>query len=77
MGLWGAAQALAFGAGGLVGTGASDLARWAMGNTGVAYSVVFAFEAALFIVAAFLAYRLADARVTSGYSDDSSNMVPT
>jgi MFS transporter, BCD family, chlorophyll transporter len=60
MGLWGAAQALAFGAGGLVGTGASDLARWAMGNTGVAYSWVFGFEAVLFLVAAWLAYRLAD-----------------
>jgi MFS transporter, BCD family, chlorophyll transporter len=60
MGLWGAAQALAFGAGGLVGTGASDLARWAMGNTGTAYSWVFGFEAALFLVAAWLAFRLAD-----------------
>jgi MFS transporter, BCD family, chlorophyll transporter len=60
MGLWGAAQALAFGAGGLVGTGASDLARWAMGNTGVAYSWVFGFEAVLFLVAAQLAYRLSD-----------------
>jgi MFS transporter, BCD family, chlorophyll transporter len=61
MGLWGAAQALAFGLGGLVGTGASDLARWALGNTGVAYSWVFGFEAVLFLVAAYLAYRLADA----------------
>jgi MFS transporter, BCD family, chlorophyll transporter len=76
MGLWGAAQALAFGAGGLVGTGASDLARWAMGNTGVAYAAVFAFEAALFLVAAVLAYRLADAKTTSGYSNNSSSMVP-
>jgi MFS transporter, BCD family, chlorophyll transporter len=63
MGLWGAAQALAFGLGGLVGTGASDLARWALGNTGVAYSWVFGFEAILFLIAAFLAYRLADAKV--------------
>jgi MFS transporter, BCD family, chlorophyll transporter len=60
MGLWGAAQALAFGAGGLVGTGASDLARWAIGNSGVAYAAVFAFEALLFLIAAWLAYRLAD-----------------
>jgi MFS transporter, BCD family, chlorophyll transporter len=65
MGLWGAAQALAFGLGGLVGTGASDLARWVLGNTGVAYSWVFGFEAVLFLVAAFLAYRLADAKVES------------
>jgi MFS transporter, BCD family, chlorophyll transporter len=60
MGLWGAAQALAFGAGGIVGTGASDLARWFLGNNGIAYSAVFAFEAVLFIGAAALAYYLAD-----------------
>jgi MFS transporter, BCD family, chlorophyll transporter len=65
MGLWGAAQALAFGLGGLVGTGASDLARWALGNTGVAYSWVFGFEAVLFLAAAFLAYRLAEAKAAS------------
>ena len=57
MGLWGAAQAVAFGMGGLVGTGASDLARWWFGTPGVAYSAVFAFEAALFVLAAWLALR--------------------
>jgi BCD family chlorophyll transporter-like MFS transporter len=55
MGLWGAAQAVAFGLGGLVGTGASDLARWLIGTPGLAYAAVFVFEAALFIVAACLA----------------------
>ena len=59
MGLWGAAQAVAFGMGGLVGTGASDLARWWFGTPGVAYSAVFAFEAALFVLAAWLALRAA------------------
>lgn len=59
MGLWGAAQAVAFGLGGLVGTGASDLARWWFGAPGVAYSAVFAFEAALFVLAAWLALRAA------------------
>ncbi|OYU00277.1 MAG: MFS transporter [Burkholderiales bacterium PBB1] len=57
MGLWGAAQAVAFGIGGLVGTGASDLARWWFGTPGVAYSAVFAFEATLFVLAAWLALR--------------------
>ena len=57
MGLWGAAQAVAFGLGGLVGTGASDLARWLIGTPGMAYSVVFAFEAVLFVLAAWLALR--------------------
>ena len=44
MGLWGAAQAVAFGLGGLVGTGASDLARWLIGSPGTAYAAVFAFR---------------------------------
>jgi len=58
MGLWGAAQALAFGAGGLIGTLASDLARFIVGNPPLAYSSVFFAEALLFIVSAVLALRL-------------------
>jgi len=58
MGLWGAAQAVAFGLGGLVGTGASDLARWLIGTPSLAYATVFAFEALLFVAAAVLAARL-------------------
>lgn len=70
MGLWGAAQALAFGAGGLAGTGASDLARWAIGNSGVAYAAVFAFEALMFLIAAWLAYRLADKPTVESKNND-------
>ncbi len=58
MGLWGAAQAVAFGLGGLVGTAASDLSRWLMGSPGAAYSAVFAFEALLFFVAAAMATKV-------------------
>ncbi len=58
MGLWGAAQAVAFGLGGLVGTAASDLARWLIGSPGAAYAAVFAFEAMLFVGAAILASRV-------------------
>lgn len=58
MGLWGAAQAIAFGAGGLLGTGASDLARHALANPAEAYAVVFIGEAALFLAAALLAGRV-------------------
>jgi len=58
MGLWGAAQAVAFGLGGLVGTAASDLARWLIGTPVLAYATVFAFEALLFALAAVLAGRL-------------------
>ena len=55
MGLWGAAQALAFGAGGLLGTGASDAARAIFGAPAPAYAAVFACEAAFFLAAAWLA----------------------
>ncbi len=55
MGLWGAAQALAFGAGGLLGTGASDLARAVLGAPAPAYTAVFVAEAAVFLLAARLA----------------------
>ncbi len=55
MGLWGAAQALAFGAGGLTGTAASDLARHVFGSPATAYAAVFGMEAVLFLAAARLA----------------------
>jgi BCD family chlorophyll transporter-like MFS transporter len=58
VGLWGAAQALAFGAGGLVGTGASDLMKIMFGDPAVAYGAVFVLEAALFAGSAVLAVRV-------------------
>ena len=58
MGLWGAAQAVAFGLGGLVGTGASDLAHALVGSSAAAYASVFAFEALLFVASAVLASRI-------------------
>ena len=48
---WSAAQA----AGGLAGTGASDLARFVFGSPATAYAAVFGMEAALFLAAAWLA----------------------
>lgn len=59
MGLWGAAQAIGFAAGGVIGTGASDVARIFIGSPGAAYALVFAAEAVLFIVSAWLAWRIA------------------
>ncbi len=59
MGLWGAAQAVAFGLGGLLGAAASDLTRRLIGSPGTAYAAVFALEALLFLVAAALAWRVA------------------
>jgi BCD family chlorophyll transporter-like MFS transporter len=58
MGLWGAAQAIAFGLGGLLGTAASDLARWLIASPGAAYASVFAFEALLFVLSAALAWQV-------------------
>ena len=55
MGLWGAAQAIAFGIGGFLGTAASDLARYLSGSAAVGYGAVFTGEAVLFLVAAVLA----------------------
>ena len=73
MGLWGAAQAVAFGLGGLVGTAASDLAHWLLASSGVAYAAVFAFEALLFVAAAALAAQVGAThrRATSSTAGDS------
>ncbi len=59
MGLWGAAQAIGFAVGGVLGTAASDLAQWLIGSQVAAYSVVFAAEAVLFVLCAALASRIA------------------
>ena len=52
MGVWGAAQAIAFGGGGFAGTVAVDLARVVTGDTIAAYASVFLIEAVLFVAAA-------------------------
>ena len=62
MGLWGAAQAIAFGLGGLFGTLASDLARWLFGSPNTAYGAVFLGEAALFLFAAWQATQVFPSR---------------
>ena len=58
LGLWGAAQAVAFGLGGIVATGAVDLARLATGSPAIAYGAVFVAEALLFVWATVYAVRL-------------------
>ena len=58
MGLWGAAQALAFAAGGLGAGGAVDLFRSLLGAAGPAYALAFVLVAALFAGAAWCALRL-------------------
>jgi BCD family chlorophyll transporter-like MFS transporter len=62
MGLWGAAQAIAFGSGAFLGTVAADAARAAFGAAEPAYATVFAIEAALFLIAAWLAAKVGQRR---------------
>lgn len=72
MGLWGAAQAIAFGLGGFLGTVAVDVARAFLQEPVAAYSVVFVGEAVLFAISAMIAYRVAP---TSGLGKP-SNQTP-
>jgi BCD family chlorophyll transporter-like MFS transporter len=58
MGVWGAAQGIAFGAGGFLGTMAVDLARLVTADPTHAYASVFAAEGLIFIGAALLALRI-------------------
>ena len=58
MGLWGAAQALAFGVGGFLGTLAVDIGTFLLGSATVAYAWVFALDACLFLVAAHAAAKV-------------------
>ena len=57
MGVWGAAQAIAFGLGGLGGALGVDIARRVAGQDGAAFQLIFAIEACLFILAAALAVQ--------------------
>ena len=59
MGLWGAAQAIAAGFGGLVGAAAVDAMRGLMADA-PAFGTVFAVEAAIFVLSALLALRVID-----------------
>jgi BCD family chlorophyll transporter-like MFS transporter len=58
LGVYGAAQALAYGIGGTLGGVASDLAIFAFGHVRLGYAAVFATEAALFLGSAWLAMRI-------------------
>lgn len=61
MGLWGAAQAIAAGFGGLCGAAAVDIMRGFQPDA-TAFGAVFIAEAALFIAAAFMALHIMGAR---------------
>ena len=65
MGLWGAAQAVAFGLGGFLGTVAVDVVRAIFGTATAAYSTIFAGEAILFVVSAIIAWQVAPRALSS------------
>jgi len=58
MGLWGAAQGVAFGLGGFLGTVAIDLTRTIFSSPVPAYTMVFAVEGLVFVLSAWLAFRV-------------------
>src|SRR6056297_1371240 len=61
MGLWGAAQAIAAGFGGLTGAAAVDIMR-SLAADAPAFGAVFIFEAGLFLCAAHMALRIMEGR---------------
>ena len=62
MGLWGGAQAVAAGFGGLLGAGLADAFRARLASDADAFAAVFAIEAALFVAAAVMALRIMEGR---------------
>jgi len=72
MGVWGAAQAIAQGVGGFVGAALVDALRLTT-DTAAAFGLVFAAEAALFLAAGLMAWRIIDA---GRLRAPASNLVP-
>ena len=58
MGIFGAAQAIAFGIGAFLGTAAADVMRSIVASDAVAYGTVFAVEGLIFFVAALFALKI-------------------
>lgn len=72
MGIWGAAQATAFGLGGFFGAMGVDGLRAVLPETGHAFLIVFMIEGALFLVSAYLASRLGSSERPSSVKTDES-----
>jgi MFS transporter, BCD family, chlorophyll transporter len=66
MGIWGAAQAIAFGLGGFLGAYGVDVLRKILPQTGDAFFVIFALEASMFVAAAYVASQLNVSRINVG-----------
>jgi BCD family chlorophyll transporter-like MFS transporter len=61
MGVWGAAQAIAFAMGGFIGAAGVDVGRQVFAESSTAFLVVFAGEAALFVASALIALKIGSA----------------
>ncbi len=72
MGLWGAAQAVAAGFGGLIGAAAVDILRRSFTDTD-AFGYVFLAEGALFLIAAYLAFQIIENRTSQSAT---SSLIP-
>jgi BCD family chlorophyll transporter-like MFS transporter len=78
MGVFGAAQAIAYAIGGFAGAAGSDVARSIIGSPAGGYVSVFAAEAALFAVASALAFRagaMGSARLVLAESDSGDRLL--
>jgi MFS transporter, BCD family, chlorophyll transporter len=67
MGLWGAAQAVAFALGGIIATFMVDMSRHLLGSSIAAFAIVFSLEALLFLVAAYFAAQVDPVRKRDPY----------
>ena len=76
VGLWGAAQAIAFALGGFLGAAAIDLTRALLDDVAVAFAVVFAAEAVLFLAAARLALSVEDAEPEPDHAGELAGGTP-
>ncbi|MGL4199799.1 MAG: BCD family MFS transporter [Allorhizobium sp.] len=76
MGVWGAAQAIAFGLGGVLGTVALDLGRWLTASDALAFAAVFTIEASLFLVSAIVATRIGRPALTSSNTLPDAAIMP-
>lgn len=66
MGIWGAAQAIAFALGGVAATLLVDVVRWLSGSVTHAYALVFCAQAVLFLAAVLLAVKVARHSYSAG-----------
>jgi BCD family chlorophyll transporter-like MFS transporter len=76
MGLWGAAQAIAAGFGGLVGAASADLLRAVTATDANAFGTVFLFEAALFLASALRAWHVVYGTRQTGIGQTDGALVP-